>query len=343
MTNPVHIDTPSILLSTHALGVGFKERPLLTDLSVDLSGGEFICLIGVNGSGKTTLLKSLGGLHPPLAGRVTLGGETVSSLSLKALSSLRSISLTDSYQSANLTVAEFISQGKWQSFNWQGKLPADDENLIKEISTSLQLTSFLHLPIYQLSDGERQRAVLARALVQDCQVILLDEPLSHLDPIYRHQLMDDMRSICHSQGKGIIITTHDWELALAYADTLWWITDDQALVCGGPEDLILNGFISQQLQHTPLQLELASGKLSLPKKLAHPVHVQGAPIPLFWTQQGLRKIGIQALHRRDLPIRIYIHAAEHHHTWELHSPKGEKSFDSLTLLLGELEKLLAAS
>ncbi|MEL6193899.1 MAG: ABC transporter ATP-binding protein [Bacteroidota bacterium] len=330
------------------LQVGFSRRRgntklLLDELELSLSPGEFVCLIGVNGSGKTTLLKTLGGLHPKLSGEVFWDDTEIDSLSLKALSALRSISLTDSYQSANLNVLEFISQAKWQSFNWKGKLPAEEEARILQIADQLQLTNFLSTPVFQLSDGERQRATLARALGQDCEVILMDEPLSHLDVIHKHQLMTELRKICHEEDKGIVISTHDWELALKYADTLWWITHEQGLFSGGPEDIMLSGFPESYLENSPIKLDLAQGKIITNTQAIHSIYLSGDPIPYFWTQHALLKIKVQPTDNANAPISIHIHSQKDGYQWEFHSPAGKKTYDKLSLLIRELEKLLATS
>lgn len=344
----VEIQAHTHLFRSEKLQIGFtgkrgKAKLLLDGLELSLSQGEFVCLIGVNGSGKTTLLKTLGGLHPKLSGDIFWDDAEIDALSLKALSTLRSISLTDSYQSANLNVLEFISQAKWQSFNWKGKLPTEEQDRIHQIAEQLQLTNFLSTPVFQLSDGERQRAILARALGQDCEVILMDEPLSHLDVIHKHQLMTELRKICHEEGKGIVVSTHDWELALKYADTLWWITHEQGLLVGGPEDIMLSGFTEAYLENSPIKLDLAQGKIITHTQANHSVHLSGDPIPYFWTQHALQKIKVHPTNDSDTDFAIQIHAQKDGYLWEFHSTSGKKTYEKLSLLIRELEKLLATS
>lgn len=343
-------ETPSHtqLFRSEVLQVGFPKRRgkaklLLEDLNLSLSSGEFVCLIGVNGSGKTTLLKTLGGLHPKLSGDIFWDDTEIDALSLKALSALRSISLTDSYQSANLNVLEFISQAKWQSINWKGKLPKEEQERIHIIAEQLQLRDLLFTPVFQLSDGERQRAILARALGQDCEVILMDEPLSHLDVIHKHQLMTELRKICHQEGKGIVISTHDWELALKYADTLWWITHEQGLLVDGPEDIMLSGFTESYLENSPIKLDLAQGKIMTHTQANHSIYLIGDPIPYYWTQHALQKIQVQPTDHANATISIHIHSQKEGYQWEFHSPAGKKTYEKLSLLIRELEKLLATS
>ena len=218
---------------------GLSSSPLWGDgegFSLTIEGGQLTCLVGPNGIGKSTLLRTLAGLQPALSGRVLVGETDVARLPKNRLARLVGIVLTAQPDVGNLTVDEVVALGRTPYTNFWGTLSAADRRIVDE---SLQLTGIAHLArkdFGRLSDGERQKVMIAKALAQQTAVILLDEPTAFLDYPSRIGTLQLLRRIAHEQQKTILLSTHDIDQALQQADRLVLLTQ-QAVVSGSPQEV----------------------------------------------------------------------------------------------------------
>ncbi|MEN8765860.1 MAG: ABC transporter ATP-binding protein [Wenyingzhuangia sp.] len=230
--------TQSALKST-ALDIGFgtskKTTCICRQVSFNLNKGELVCLLGRNGSGKSTLLKTLSKILPPLSGSIEIYEKNIKNVSSKELALLISVVLTEKTLETSLTVYETIALGRQPHTNWIGKLSNNDINHI-EASMALTETKDLSNKLtHQLSDGQLQRVMIARALAQDTPVILLDEPTSHLDIHHKINTFRILSKICKKTQKTVLISTHEINLALKNSDRLLLI-DQSELSIGKPND-----------------------------------------------------------------------------------------------------------
>ena len=196
-----------------------------------------MAIVGVNGIGKSTLLRTLGKVQPKLSGNIEIKGKPLEQLKSVTLASEISMVLTEAIASKNMTVWELIALGRQPYTNWIGSLTETDTSKIREAIQMLALEEMQHKPCYELSDGQLQRVMIARALAQDTPIILLDEPTTHLDLYHKVQLLKLLRRIAHETKKTILFTSHEIELALQLCDKML-VLDGGASAFGNPESLI---------------------------------------------------------------------------------------------------------
>lgn len=208
-------------ISLSHLSVGYTaSQALVSDVNVELQSGQLHCLIGRNGIGKSTLLKTLTGFLPKLSGNLLLDGQGIESFTQQALARKISIVLTQKPDMQNLTVAEVIGLGRSPYTGFFGKLRVRDCAVVDDAIRSVGIEPLRHRMIQTLSDGERQKVMIAKALAQETPIILLDEPTAFLDFPSKAETFQLLRSMAHEKDKLIVLSTHDLELAVRFADCL---------------------------------------------------------------------------------------------------------------------------
>ncbi len=234
-------------LATQDLSIGYgplRQRNVLSSgLHLALAQGQLVCLLGPNGAGKSTLLRTLAGAHAPLHGQIRINGAAMRGLSVHALARHLALVLTDRIDAGNLNAYGVAAMGRFPYTEWSGKLSAQDETITQDAMRAARCDGLAHRIFSQLSDGERQRVMIARALAQQTPIILLDEPTAFLDLPRRIEIMQLLRALAHEQGKAILLSTHDLELALRYADRLWLMPHDGVMAEGTPAELRANGLL----------------------------------------------------------------------------------------------------
>ena len=235
----------SVILSTEKLTVGYRSgknvMTVLQGLDLTLNRGELVCLLGANGIGKSTLLRTLSGVQSPIAGDVTVAGHSVVLCSPKELSRLISIVYTDRTLAGALTVSELVALGRQPYTGFFGRLDKEDRNVV---SHSLEAVGMRHKAndyVATLSDGERQKVMIARALAQETPVIILDEPTAFLDVASRIDTMQRLHDLAVNHGKAVLLSSHDVNCSLALAHRVWLLRHDRTMVEGVTEDMVLSG------------------------------------------------------------------------------------------------------
>ncbi len=232
------------MLCATNLTVGFARpspRILLENISLSLEMGKVVCLLGPNGAGKTTLLRTLIGMHQPISGRVQLNGDDLHRLSRRELARRIGVVLTDRITPAMMTAYELISLGRQPYTGWLGSLSPQDEVVIETVLQATHTEALASRLIAELSDGERQRVFIARALAQQPGLLVLDEPTAFLDLPHRVELMTLLRQLIRDQQCAALISTHDLDLALRFADEIWLLDGRGGFVTGTPATLSENG------------------------------------------------------------------------------------------------------
>ena len=207
-------------LKINNISVGYGQKTVLTNINLQAKSGDFIALIGKNGAGKSTFLKTLSGILPVMVGEVLLDDINLLALSVRERARYVGIVLTDRID-VPLTVREFLALGRQPYTNLLGKISGKDQQVIDEVSDVLKITDFFDRKITELSDGERQKVLIGRALVQETPVLLLDEPTTHLDMENKAVLINSLQKISKRQNKIIIISTHDINLILPKINKIW--------------------------------------------------------------------------------------------------------------------------
>ena len=225
------------------LTIGYSENPVVEDLNAAIYSGELTCLLGANGVGKSTLLRTLSGFQPKLSGEISLFGKSLESYSSKQLSQIIGIVLTEKVDIRDMTVRDLISLGRNPYTGFWGRLNDTDERAVNEAIAYLKIENLSHRSIHTLSDGERQKAMIAKALAQETSIIYLDEPTAFLDFPSKVEIMRFLHYLAVQSGKTIFLSTHDLELALQIADKLWLMDKQKGLIVGTPDELRENGVL----------------------------------------------------------------------------------------------------
>ena len=236
------------MLSTIDLTVGYRNgkrvAEVLKHLNLSLYAGELVCLLGANGIGKSTLLRTISGVQMALNGVVEVNGRDLTAYSSKELSKLVGIVYTDRTLAGALTVEELVSLGRQPYTGFFGRLDDDDHRVVADAIESVGMSHKTHDYVATLSDGERQKAMIARALAQETPIIILDEPTAFLDVASRIETMQLLRQLAQSQQKAILLSTHDVGLSLPLTGRLWLVTADSTVVEGTTEQLIADGTLN---------------------------------------------------------------------------------------------------
>ncbi len=217
------------------LSVGYEDKVILSHVNFELNSGDFVIIIGKNGAGKSTLLKTLGNIIPLQSGKIEIDEMDYSKLTGTQKAKQISIVLTDKID-LPLSVKEVLQLGRQVHSNRFDKLSNEDYKIINQVVNELNLEGFLAKPINQLSDGERQKVMIAKALVQQSSILLLDEPTTHLDIENKSILLNLLKKISHEQNKIVVLSTHDINLILPMANTIWVIDNNKLIGINQKDD-----------------------------------------------------------------------------------------------------------
>lgn len=207
-------------ITTNRLTVGYRGHRVVEDISLSLPCGRLVCLLGPNGAGKSTLLRTLCGFQPPIEGTVTISGSDITTMSAAEVARLVSVVLTDRPLTPSLTAAEMVGMGRAPYTGFWGRLSDDDRRLVSEAMQTVGIAPLATRRMGRLSDGERQKVMIAKAMAQHTPVIVLDEPTAFLDYPSKVAVMKTLARLAHDEGKTILMSTHDLELAAQLGDEL---------------------------------------------------------------------------------------------------------------------------
>ncbi|WP_420317945.1 ABC transporter ATP-binding protein [Ekhidna sp.] len=238
------------LLETKDLTIGYgANKVLMRDINLEISPGQLIGLVGQNGVGKSTFIRTICGLHTKLAGNISLSGSSIEELNPKDIAKKISVVLTGKPDSLNLSVLELIALGRHPYSGWLGNLKKYDKEKIEESISAMEINYLAEKRLYELSDGQIQKVMIARALAQETDLIILDEPTSHLDLKNKIDVLDLLKKITNS-GKSVLISTHEIQLSAQVCDSFWCMDFGQKMLIGEPRELILTGKLQKYL-HIP--------------------------------------------------------------------------------------------
>ena len=295
------------LLSTVDLSIGYFQHKELTvvqsDLHLEVSPGEMVCLIGPNGCGKSTLLRTLSGLQDSLSGKVKINNQNIQRLSAAERAQLISLVLTDRVEIDNATVRSIVAMGRHPYSNWWGTLSSEEVQKVDDAIRMVHLEKKTKQLFSELSDGEKQRVMIAKAFVQDTPLIILDEPTAHLDLPNRVEIMLLLHRLAHRSGKAILLSTHELDMALQAADRIWLMTE-KGIEVGVPEDLVLQGNFSEAFLSPNYFFNPTNGNFSMNYQLTKEIELVGEKTRLYWTLRALARAGYAAVEKADRRITI---------------------------------------
>jgi iron complex transport system ATP-binding protein len=252
------------------LAIGYKTKngikPVAENLNVPIYSGELTCLLGANGVGKSTLLRTLSGFQPKLEGEIFIQGKEIDSYSDKALSRIAGVVLTEKVDVRDMSVTELISLGRSPYTGFWGKLSQSDETIVQASLSLIKIESLANRPVQTLSDGERQKVMIAKALAQETPIIFLDEPTAFLDFPSKVEIMRILHQLTRQTGKTIFLSTHDLELALQIADKLWLMDKEKGITIGTPDELKENGSLEKFIQCEGVVFDRETGLFRINKQ-----------------------------------------------------------------------------
>ncbi len=284
-----------IVIQTNHLSIGYPlqrghNKIIHNDLNLSLKEGQVTCLLGLNGAGKSTLLRTLAGFQPSLEGDILLLGKPLETYSQQTISLTIGVVLTEKTNAGGITVYELVSLGRHPYTGFFGVLRQHDRDVVEQ---SLEAAGIAHMAqnyVSKLSDGERQKVMIAKALAQECPIIVLDEPTAFLDVTSRIETMVLLRKLAQEQQKTILLSTHDMDSAIQMGDCLWLMERNRPMVSGTPEDLILNGEFESFFRKDGIVFDPSTGKLTT-KAPVTPIGVDGEFITSYWVGNALIRNG----------------------------------------------------
>jgi iron complex transport system ATP-binding protein len=320
------------IIKIESLSIGYSEagktsNTIFTDLNLTCKRGEIIGLIGKNGSGKSTLLKSLAGLLKPLNGNIFINDSAIGRFSRSELARQVSFVSTEVPIIPNLSVSELVSLGRYPYTDWTGRLSNEDAEKVQTSIDQVDIGYISGKPVSEISDGERQRVMIARALAQDTGIMILDEPTAFLDLPNRFEILRLLNHLAAEREKTILFSTHDLGIAFHETDKIWLLLDD-GILTGAPEDLIINKGFFKLFENSSLKFDLDKGEMRPERTFTKKMGVKGKGLLKFWSVHALERLGIEAVDN-DMMANLTIEEADGRHLWRLNDNKTERIFRSI--------------
>ncbi len=239
------MNNDNTVYTTHDLAVGYRNGKtvvtLLQGLNLSLEKGKLVALLGQNGAGKSTLLRALTCDERPISGTIKVNGRSLADMSQKDRSRLIGLVSTERIQAGALTVTELVGLGRQPHTGFLGRLDDEDHEIVRQSMEDAGIIGKANEYMASLSDGERQKAMIARALAQQTPIIILDEPTAFLDVASRIETMRLLQTLAHERGKAVLLSSHDISQSLMLADELWLITTDRQVITGSTDELVASG------------------------------------------------------------------------------------------------------
>lgn len=296
-----------VIAETDGLTIGYSNRrkvfTVMQSLSLKACSGELVALIGRNGTGKSTLLRTLVGLQQPLAGHVKLDGSALDEINSSQLPRLVSFASTEPVAIHNIRVRDVVSLGRFPYTNWIGSLTSADEEAVTGALEATGITGLEGRSIDSISDGEKQRTLIARSLAQDTGLLVMDEPTAFLDLPSRYGIVSLLRRLTREKGKCVIYSTHDLDTAINEADRIWLMTGE-GVSEGAPEDLMLTGRIARAFESPLLSFSINDGTFSFVRSRQTGIALEGRGKAAKLTARALARCGYTTDIQGTLTVRV---------------------------------------
>lgn len=330
------------MLQTSALAIGYKNggktpRVVANHLNLQLNAGEFVCLVGPNGVGKSTLLRTVIGLQPKLAGEIQLSGRKLATYHPRELANQVSVVLTSPISVGAMRVDELVAMGRFPFTGLFDRMTDHDWDVVHETLRVVGVDKLSHRYIHTLSDGERQKVMIARALAQEPRLLVLDEPTAYLDLPGRVVVMNLLHDLASGKDKAVLTSTHELDLALRHADRIWLMNDEGQISQGAPEDLVLNGSFAQIFNRAGVRFDPLSGSFDTQNRGSKPVFLEGQGPEAIWTRRALLRAGYRVEEEKLQAFpSISVITKNGTTTWQLEQEGHAITFASIYELLQEL-------
>ena len=286
----------TIRLKNLAIGYRVKnhENVVAKGLTTEINSGELTCLLGANGVGKSTLLRTLAAFQPKLEGEIDIMDRGIDSYSDKELSRTIGVVLTEKCDVRNMTARELIAMGRSPYTGFWGTLHEEDQKIVDHSIALVKIENLADRMVHTLSDGERQKVMIAKALAQQTPVIFLDEPTAFLDFPSKVEIMQLLHQLTRETDKTIFLSTHDLELALQIADKIWLMDRQHGITIGTPEDLALEGHLSVFFARKGIVFDMETGLFRVENQYTSQIRLVGHGQKYAMARKALQRNGILA-------------------------------------------------
>lgn len=280
------------------LSIGYPDKHntkrVAEHLNASIHSGELTCLLGTNGVGKSTLLRTLSAFQPPLGGTIDLLDRPLSTYDDRQLATVIGVVLTEKSDIRNMTVEELVGLGRSPYTGFWGTLKEGDRKIVHEAIARVRIEPLTQRMVHTLSDGERQKVMIAKALAQETPIIFLDEPTAFLDFPSKVEVMQLLHNLTHTLQKTVFMSTHDLELALQIADKIWLMDRTNGIAIGTPEDLSLEGKLSSFFSRKGITYDTETGFFRIDTDYRREIHLQGHGSRYAMVRKALQRNGIRA-------------------------------------------------
>ena len=309
------------------LDIGYKigngAVKVHSGINLNALEGEVITLIGANGIGKSTLLKTLSRFLPPIIGEVVLNGKNINHYKRSEFAKVISFVSTEIISVNNLRAKEMVALGRHPYTNWLGRITHSDQAAVQKAMSNVSALHLAEKFVNELSDGERQRIMIARALAQDTPVIILDEPTAFLDLPNKYEIFHLLVRLSRKENKTIILSSHDLNIALTEVDKVW-LMDRNEIFEGAPEDLILQNHLENFLNESNVKFDPSEGLFKIHRNIHSKIQVSGEGLSCLWTMKALERQGFQIDSNAAFQVVCPMKNGSH---WVLKDKELRKSFD----------------
>ena len=297
------------ILTTHDMAVGYgqgnKRTILLSDLNLSLEQGTLVALLGKNGAGKSTLLRALTCDSQPINGSVEIDGKPSDEISKRDLSRLIALVATERIMGGAFTIRELVALGRQPHTGFLGRLSRHDDEVVRQSLEAVGIAHKAEQHVAVLSDGERQKAMIAKALAQETPIIVLDEPTAFLDVASRIETMKLLHSLAREQNKAVLLSSHDISQSLLLADELWVIIQDREVVTGSTEQVVMSGAMDRVFDNSSILFnnDLCDYESKLPTTASVMLECDDSKLE-HCVANALLRNGIDTSHGGDVTVKV---------------------------------------
>jgi iron complex transport system ATP-binding protein len=327
------------ILKFDSLKIGYvsgkNENVILPPLNAKAYSGELIAVIGRNGIGKSTLLRTLTGLQQPLSGDIFYSGKNIREYSRMELAQKVGYISTEIVKISNMSVYDLVALGRFPHTNWFGKIEMEDHEVIMDALEKTSMVSFRRKFVSELSDGERQKTMIARILAQDTGIMIMDEPTAFLDISGKYEILHLMLLLSRNSDKTIIFSTHDLQMAINQADKIWLILDNQ-LIEGAPEDLMIAGAFDHLFNSSTVLFNSEDGTFSFHSESKGSIFIEGNGHKRHWTEKAINRAGFTV--SKEKTSRYVIIPSDNNERWQLSNQNNVQEFISIYELISSLSR-----
>lgn len=321
------------ILNIENLEIGYPLKKgtnnvLFKDINISGKSGELIALVGKNGIGKSTLLRNIAGLQKSINGNISFYERSITRYKRTDFARLVSFVSTEIINVSNFKVFDLVALGRFPHTNWFGKLKTNDVIRSSRALEMVGMNKFVHKNINEISDGERQRVMIARTLAQDTKIIVLDEPTAFLDLPNKYEIVHLLNNLSKKEDKTIIFSTHDLNIAIQEADKIWLMIDDIILE-GAPEDLILNETFNRIFENSNLNFDKIKGDFRMKRQHTEKIGLTGDGLFYNWTKKALERLGFSVSKGIVEKQNIELEIRNDYCTWKLINDNEKHIFNSI--------------